>query len=76
MSLYRLVEGDVHIELAGEPGVITAKDGYAVYLPHSCDEWVIAASADPREVEAKVLGLIDQLYAAVDALKWGIRDAG
>jgi hypothetical protein len=57
MSLYRLVEGDVHIELAGEPGVI-------------------AASADPREVEAKVLGLIDQLYAAVDALKWGIRDAG
>ena len=42
---YRVEVGDVMDSSTGD-----YKNFYAIYLPHSCDEWVIGGKAEARQL--------------------------
>lgn len=60
----------VRVSLPGETsdGCDIETHDFAVYLPHDCDEWVIACDPDPAVVKAKVIELIESLALALGAI--------
>ena len=68
---------DFHVVVPGESYVYgVGKDEYGVYLPHSCDEWVITASGDSAEAVSGLEEFVRDAQAAMDELRNRIASGG